>query len=234
MTALFPLFANLVVQIAVLEAQTVKLAQVPRHKGRIADGLFARASKAGRIVVEKTGRPLARKLRFRIGIAAKGKHAPESRVALDALTVTEKLSAQGKALVQCARQRLIAVGHVDTVQGPAAAAVVGNPNRRRICEAGAELKTVIVGEVQISVQPAKISKAAPGPRFAVIQAVVFFTNFVVTADGAAQKKRSRKQIAQLGAIRFGFTSDDPLQRQRHVDERQLMHMEFGQDRKSVG
>ena len=95
--------------------------------------------------------------------------APESRVALDALTVTEKLSAQGKALVQCARQRLIAVGHVDTVQGPAAAAVVGNPNRRRICEAGAELKTVIVGEVQISVQPAKISKAAPGPRFAVIQ-----------------------------------------------------------------
>src|SRR5687767_4430271 len=126
MTALFPVFANLVVQIAVLEAQPVKLAQVPGHEGRIADGLLARAGEAGRVVVKKTRGPFARKLRFRIGIAAEGKHAPESRIALDALAVTEKLSAQGKALIQCARQRLIAVSHINAVQGPAAAAVVGN------------------------------------------------------------------------------------------------------------
>ena len=76
MPAIGLFLSDLVVQIAVLEAQPVKLAKIPREKRLVTFRLQRWAVDAWRIVKEKAGRPASVEPKFSIAVAAPGFSTP--------------------------------------------------------------------------------------------------------------------------------------------------------------
>ena len=76
MTAIGLFLSDLVIQIAVLEAQTVELANVPREKRRVTFRLQRWAVDAWRIVKKKAGRPTSVEPKLSIAVAAPGFSTP--------------------------------------------------------------------------------------------------------------------------------------------------------------
>ncbi len=87
---------------------------------------------------------------------------------------------------------------------------------------------MIVGQIEIAVEPTEVGKPAPRTGLGVVQALVFRAEFIVPADGAAQEKRRWEKIAQLHAVSLGFAADDTFQGQRSIHERVFMGMKLSQ------
>ena len=85
--------ADVVVGMSKLQAQAVKLAQIPSHEWRIADGLFARALNARRVVEKKSRGPILVELQLGVTVAAVGLLAFGRIVEGEAFAVVKKLRA---------------------------------------------------------------------------------------------------------------------------------------------